>query len=74
MAYGSMEITKGYYMLISKNSKVLNSFIAYCYKHPELRFWQALRNWSGFAFICASKVFPSGTDIMDTFYWEGKDG
>jgi len=58
----------------SKNVKLLVEFDEYCNKHPEERFWQALRNWSGFAFICASKQFPSGTDIIDTFHWEGKDG
>lgn len=30
-----------------KNKKLLNSFVDYCLKHPNERFWQALRNWSG---------------------------
>ena len=35
----------------NKNSKQLDSFIKYCEENPNLRFWQALRNWSGKAFI-----------------------
>lgn len=30
----------------SKNARLLTSFVKYCKKHPELRFWQALREWS----------------------------
>lgn len=41
--------------MIPKNQKKLNSFIDYCRKHPEERFWQALRNWSGYSFILAVK-------------------
>ena len=36
-----------------------------------MRFWQALRNWSGYSFILA---IPAGTELdYDTFYWEGKN-
>jgi hypothetical protein len=35
----------------SRNMGVLLDFVAYCKAHPELRFWQALRNWSGHSFI-----------------------
>ena len=33
------------------NSEVLASFAEYCKEHPDERFWQALRNWSGYPFI-----------------------
>lgn len=49
---------------MNKNKKILESFVAHCEAHPEQRFWQALRNWSGVAFIHA--------DAVDTFYWRGK--
>ena len=45
----------------------LKSFVNYCREHPEERFWQALRNWSGHQVILAD-------DLRDTFYWEGRDG
>lgn len=58
---------------MSKNKKSLDSFIEYCQANPEQRFWQALRNWSGWPFIYASKTWPGDierTDIFDTYYWE----
>ena len=56
-----------------RSSETLASFVTYCKSHPSERFWQALRNWSGFAFIFADndKHERSG---KDTFYWEGRDG
>ncbi len=33
---------------------VVNSFFAYLKEHPQQRFWQALRNWSGYGFILAA--------------------
>jgi hypothetical protein len=47
-------------------NKELNSFIAYCKAHPEQRFWQALRNWAGVAYIFAGK---DTDNLEDTFYW-----
>lgn len=57
-----------------RNSEVLASFVAYCEAHPEWRFWQALRNWSGQSFILVSEEsnHADNPDIRDTFYWEGK--
>ena len=60
----------------SKNKKTLDSFIKYCKRNPEQRFWQALRNWSGYAFIfgqrgCTSYEYVHG-EYEDTFYKEGK--
>jgi hypothetical protein len=38
---------------MNKNGEKLLQFIEYCLNHPEQRFWQALRNWSGHFFIFA---------------------
>lgn len=54
----------------SKNDKLLKSFVKYCKKHPDLRFWQALCNWSEW-----NKIFTTmgeGQDFHDTFYFNGK--
>ena len=53
------------------NSETLSSFVEYCRTHPQMRFWQALRNWSGFPFIVAANRLPAET--MDTFYLAGRD-
>lgn len=55
----------------SKNQKLLESFSAYCKKYPELRFWQAIRNWSGAKFI---GVGHEEDDYIDTFYSNSQDG
>ncbi len=51
----------------------LSSFIKYCVTHPEERFWQALKNWSGYYAIMALSV--NGAEHRthhDTFYIEGR--
>lgn len=53
----------------------LGAFLAYCMDHPEERFWQALRNWTGASFIHV--VLPKADygytgEAIDTFYWEGR--
>ncbi len=54
----------------SKNFDLLSSFMDYCQLHPNQRFWQALRNWSGWAFISASSEVPEyAGGYNDTFYW-----
>jgi hypothetical protein len=60
-----------------RNEKVLASFVAYCKAHPQERFWQALRNWSGFHWVCVSNAtqdysYRIGAD--DTFNWEERNG
>jgi hypothetical protein len=68
----------------SRNSEVLEDFVAYCAAHADERFWQALRNWSGDNFIYASEhqaqEFENPEDSMtvyehleETFYREGRD-
>ena len=55
---------------MNKNTKVLNSFTKYCNKHPDERFWQALKNWSGFPFVYG---MDKAGNMTDTFYFDGKD-
>jgi hypothetical protein len=61
----------------NKNQKQLESFIAYCKAYPDQRFWQALRNWSGYAMIYGSDMAPTPKEkeasnftkqLTDTFY------
>jgi thermostable 8-oxoguanine DNA glycosylase len=59
----------------SKNKELVESFADYCNKNPNLRFWQALRNWAKVKFIYISNknynvIYP---EIKDTFYFEGKN-
>lgn len=68
----------------TRNSVVLASFVAYCETHPDERFWQALRNWSGYHLITAITIaFRPVTGVTyseafrtehDTFNWEGRNG
>jgi hypothetical protein len=54
-------------------NKTLKSFVDYCEKHKELRFWQALSNWSGFYFILQTKSqtgWMNNKFIEDTYYIE----
>lgn len=54
---------------MSKNINLLKEFTEYCTLHPQERFWQALRNWSGADLV----QFVRGLWDSDTFYWEKKD-
>ena len=54
----------------NKNQKLLKSFTKYCEKNPDMRFWQALRNWSGEEFIYAVSASGEGWLWRDTFYRE----
>ena len=57
----------------NKNHHILDSFIKYCDKNPEQRFWQALRNWSGFMYIWHSNGICEDRKCKDTFYIAGKN-
>lgn len=54
----------------------LESFTKYCKENPELRFWQALRNWSKYDFIMGWSAEEFDLDkanemgLKDTFYIE----
>ena len=56
----------------SNNEKTLASFVTYCEARPELRFWQALRNWSGFNFVGVG--YEADVITFDTFNVEGRNG
>jgi len=63
--------------MVDKNKKLLESFAEYCKAHPEQRFWQALRNWSEFAFILKAnnlEDFNGIKGVTDTYYFENKKG
>ncbi|HXQ38133.1 MAG TPA: hypothetical protein VN843_29280 [Anaerolineales bacterium] len=74
-------------MKATRNSAVLEDFVAYCKAHPQLRFWQALLNWSGLPFIITSSHPPATVyaetrvvgmpsekvALEDTYNWEGKN-
>ena len=47
---------------------LLYSLMRYCDEHPGDRFWQALRNWSGYDFIIAHEAGKS----IDTFFLKGR--
>jgi len=59
---------------VSKNVKLLMSFVNYCNNNPDLRFYQALRNWSDWAFIYACNEPIENSNIYDTFFWEHRSG
>jgi hypothetical protein len=53
-------------------NKTLKSFVDYCEKNPELRFYQAITNWSGYNFIYGSmtpehEITPT---LEDLYYKE----
>ena len=64
----------------TRSSETLADFVRYCESNPQMRFWQALRNWSGFRAIVAVNGdnglwinpwrLPSG--FHDTFPLKGK--
>ena len=63
---------RGKAVKVTRNSEALASFTKYCEQHPHERFWQALRNWSRWAFILGAQTRDGGT--IDTFNLDGLDG
>jgi hypothetical protein len=55
------------------NRLTLMSFVNYCAANPDLRFWQALANWSGHD-IFASPVLHGRGESKDTWEWTGPRG
>jgi len=58
---------------MNKNAEQLQEFTEYCAKNPGERFWQALRNWSGYANIyglpkLADWETADMNKLEDTFY------
>lgn len=60
--------------MATRNSKQLESFVEYCQAHPEERFWQAIRNWSGTAFIFKSNMPAYALFLMINKKNEDPDG
>lgn len=58
-----------------RSARTKKAFIKYLKEHPEERFWQAVRNFSGFLFVRVKDIDADGDTILDedTFYWEGRD-
>jgi len=58
----------------NRHHELLTEFTEYCKEHPQERFWQALRNWSG-AFKVLIEI-PDGNyqnpQRIDTFNFEYK--
>jgi len=54
----------------SKSSRTLADFTKYCKKYPTLRFWHALRNWSGYKFIYGSNKPDNMSSVMSKEYLE----
>ena len=52
------------------NTKQLDKFYQYCKEHPELRFYQALVNFSGYKFIGHAQSYD-GKKFKDL--WEERD-
>lgn len=57
----------------NKNIDTLSDFMLYCQKHPNERFWQALRNWAKVEYIYINNSLDNELGDIDTFYFEGKD-
>lgn len=61
----------------NKQQKLLQDFTKYCLKHPEERFWQALRNWLKVDYILVAKLSLNEKDRWedeeDTYYWQHKN-
>ena len=58
----------------TRNSEVRASFVRYCEQHPDERFWQALRNWSGHEYVLVQDWYRNPWAVtIDTFAWEGRD-
>lgn len=56
---------------MSRNSELLKEFVSYCEAHPDMRFWQALTNWSGLPFV-GWAINPQGEGFRDLWHAEGK--
>jgi hypothetical protein len=60
----------------NKNKELLNSFIEYCEKNPNERFWQALRNWTEVPYIFIGNKYDGSNNVCgltDTFFFEDKN-
>jgi len=58
---------------VTRNSETLASFVKYCKEHPYQRFWQVLRDWSGYPYVLV-RPDPLEDTTADTYYWDGRRG
>lgn len=58
----------------SKNQEVLDSLRDFCLEHPELRFWQAVRAWTGQDFVLFADIGEGNgyENYRDTHYFENR--
>ena len=59
------------HVIESRNLPTLLDFVRYCTAHPEERFWQAIRNWSGYHLVKVADM-ALDSNYLDTFYFEGR--
>ncbi len=55
----------------TRNEEQLESFTRFCRANPDLRFYQALRAWSGYGAVFVADD-ADGAGLRNTFYWEGR--
>jgi hypothetical protein len=55
-----------------RSEETKKAFIKYLEEHPEERFWQAVRNFSGKGYVWVSNRIVDDPNAKDTFYWEAK--
>lgn len=70
---------------MANQDRTLEEFIKYCIANPELRFWQAIRNWSDQDFIffgnatnrrgkgILTEVDGQKVHLEDTFHFTTRD-
>ena len=56
------------------------AFYDFCLANPDMRFWQAVRAFTGAKFILTAEYYGYGDGggqgyegVTDTYYWEGLD-
>lgn len=57
--------------MTSKNLHVVSDFAKFCYEHPEMSFWRALRAWAEVECVLVKR--EGSGDTEDTFNFEGRD-
>ncbi len=72
---GSHKLPSGETYFVTPDDGLLFDLVKECINHPELRFWQALRNLSGYNFIFGStaKSFDDYSQLEDTFNLKTKE-
>ena len=64
-------VTEGFLMKPSATVELAAQFLRYCEEHPQQRFFQALRNWTGYDFVSVYRQRKPPTAAIienDSFY------